>query len=124
VCRASHQGTSSAHALHVCAVDATGDAGAAAAKVLGWYDFLQDSVPGALFRLLLTHIDMVAGWRAKGAALLARVHTHGAARRAELQSAANRQQFARRPNAPVLARGHAGARRRAELGARAGRRLR
>jgi hypothetical protein len=96
VYRASHQSTFSAHALYTCAVDATDDAETAAAKVLGWYDYLQDSVQGALFRLLLTHIDMVADWRAKGAALQARLHAHEAARRAALE-----QQFARHPDAQL-----------------------
>ena len=48
VYRASHQCTFSAHALYVCAVAATDDADAAAAKVLSWYDYLQDSQPGGL----------------------------------------------------------------------------
>ena len=101
VYRASHQCAFSAHALYTCVVDATDDADAAAAKVLGWYDYLQDSVPGALFRLLLTHIDAPAAgdWRAKGAALLARLRAHEAARRRalELRLAALEERKAQHP---------------------------
>jgi GTPase SAR1 family protein len=99
VYRASHQCTFSEHALYVCAQDARDSLEVAMPKVLGWYDYLQDSVPGALFRLLLTHIDTAAAanWREKGAELLRRLHAHQAARRRALEErlAALAQRFLR-----------------------------
>jgi hypothetical protein len=86
--RASHQCAFSKNALYVCVVDATDDIDDMTQKVIAWYNYLQDSVPGALFRRLLTHIDDAAAatiWQQKGAELLRRLRAHEAMRRRAME---------------------------------------
>ena len=99
--RASHQATFSEHAIYVCCVDGSEPEEVAARKMLGWFDCIQDSVPGAVFRLLMTHTDAgkaaeAAGaqpvgeggepeWRHKFRALLRRLREHQARRRRTLE---------------------------------------
>jgi GTPase SAR1 family protein len=111
VYRASHQCTFSKYAFYLCVVNANDALEDAWENVLGWYDHLQGTVPGALFRLLLTHIDGAPArsvallrrcrcaarsrrvdWRAKGAELLRRLHERAADRRRGLEQQQQQQQ--------------------------------
>jgi Ran GTPase-activating protein (RanGAP) involved in mRNA processing and transport/GTPase SAR1 family protein len=85
VYRGSHQCTFSKNGLYLCVVNATDRLEPSIVKVQGWFNYLQDTVPGAVFRLLLTHIDAESNWQEKGKALLLALHRHVKNRRSALE---------------------------------------